>query len=291
MSVLSWNCCSLGPNATVLEFKQLVARVRPYLIFLSEVRCSRQWVEGIRSQIGYDSSFVVRGEGTGGGLALIWDTNVVVNLKSYNLSHIDVDLAVGGNICRFTGFYGNPVRHLRFQSWNILRQLARGNSKPWIVMGDFNEILSSNEQFGGQPHPLNLIENFQQALLDCGLSDLGYTGYPFTWERKRFGEVVLRERLDRGLATAEWIRLHPHYLVRHELMSQSDHDAVILYLGKPQPQIRRFRYSNEWSLSRECREVVRNSWAGNLGGMKEKLEVLSSNLRAWSVENRDRYHR
>lgn len=39
---------------------------------------------------------------------------------------------------------------------------------------------------------------FREALDDCELNDLRFTGQWFTWERGRLKENNIRERLDRG---------------------------------------------------------------------------------------------
>ncbi|KAK5833830.1 hypothetical protein PVK06_017693 [Gossypium arboreum] len=49
-------------------------------------------------------------------------------------------------VWRFTGFYGALVEHERRESWELLRMLQNGNNKPWLVAGDFNEILFSFEK-------------------------------------------------------------------------------------------------------------------------------------------------
>ena len=52
---------------------------------------------------------------------------------------------------------------------------------PWVCIGDFNEILSSDEKSGGVPKPLGPMQEFQNTLLHCDLDDLGYHGYRYTW--------------------------------------------------------------------------------------------------------------
>lgn len=44
-------------------------------------------------------------------------------------------------------------------------------------MGDFNEILSQEEKYGGIECRLKLIEDFWAVLMDCGLMDLGFKDF------------------------------------------------------------------------------------------------------------------
>lgn len=64
----------------------------------------------------------------------------------------------------------------RIQTWNLLRSLASQASLPWLVTGDFNEILCNAKKSGGPPRGATQVLNFCRALVDCGLKDLGFCG-------------------------------------------------------------------------------------------------------------------
>jgi hypothetical protein len=48
------------------------------------------------------------------------------------------------------------------------------------------------------------MQAFHDALIDCELFDMGFSGDSFTWQR---GKV--RERLDRGVTNVQWNLLFP----------------------------------------------------------------------------------
>lgn len=54
------------------------------------------------------------------------------------------------------------------------------SSLPWVCVGDFNEILLQSEKEGGPARPMGQIMAFREALADCSLLDLGYSGNPYT---------------------------------------------------------------------------------------------------------------
>lgn len=70
----------------------------------------------------------------------------------------------------------------------------------WFVCGDFNEIMHGFEKKGGIPREEKRMKVFRNALEDCRLMDVGYSGKWFTWERRNLPETNIRERLDRGMA-------------------------------------------------------------------------------------------
>lgn len=47
------------------------------------------------------------------------------------------------------GFYGQPETEKRFILWQLLDTLSSQYDMPWIVFGDFNEIMHPFEISGG----------------------------------------------------------------------------------------------------------------------------------------------
>lgn len=74
--------------------------------------------------------------------------------------------------------YASNFRNDRMILWNEIRQNRELFGSGWVVMGDFNEVLGSNEhsqvyqRLGDQAD----MRDFQQLIADCELSDLGCTG-------------------------------------------------------------------------------------------------------------------
>lgn len=64
------------------------------------------------------------------------------------------------------GFYGNLDRIRHMETWNLMRTLAGNSSLPWLLIGDFNDILDGSEKVGLTPHPNWLIEGFKQVIED-----------------------------------------------------------------------------------------------------------------------------
>lgn len=58
----------------------------------------------------------------------------------------------GSSICwRLTCFYGHLTTAERYRTWALLRSLGDESSLPWVVIGDFNELLHVDEKLGGCP--------------------------------------------------------------------------------------------------------------------------------------------
>jgi hypothetical protein len=88
---------------------------------------------------------------------------------------------------------------------------------------------------------------FRDCLDDCGLTDLGFKGYKFTWNNKREGPENVQCRLDRGTATASFLELFPFTSVEHIATEESDHMAVLIKVRDAQadaivPRPRGFKF-------------------------------------------------
>ncbi|KAA3462804.1 reverse transcriptase [Gossypium australe] len=85
------------------------------------------------------------------------------------------------------------------QRCGTLRHLGINNSLPWLVGGDFNDILFAHEERGGLLREAVRMEAFRKTLEECLLEDIGFSGPWFTWERGHTLERNIRERIDRGV--------------------------------------------------------------------------------------------
>ena len=62
----------------------------------------------------------------------------------------------------------------------MLKKLSTRFTLFWVCIGDFNEILYTDEKQGWLDRPKRQMLGFRDALDFCSLKDLGYNGYPFT---------------------------------------------------------------------------------------------------------------
>jgi len=69
-----------------------------------------------------------------------------------------------------------PETGRKHETWDLLRTLHRKFSLPWLVAGDFNEILLSHEKLGGALRSESAMRDFREVVDDCGFMDLGYIG-------------------------------------------------------------------------------------------------------------------
>lgn len=187
-------------------------------------------------------------------------------IKSFSEGHIDAIIKRKNGSWRFTGFYGNPEVDKRFHSWNLLEKLYENEDTPWIVGGDFNEIISNEEKSGGARRNDIQMESFRNVINSCKLLDVGYRGGKYTCRRGKSKDKRILERLDRMLVNQAMEMSSSDLIVKHLSFLSSDHRSLLVSWNFKDEAVsnRRFgklkRFEEGWLKIREAEEIVKNSW-------------------------------
>ena len=75
----------------------------------------------IMAKVGLLNGVIVPSQGRSGGITMLWESDLNVELKSYTRYHIDavvIDPTFGFK-WRIIGFYGNPDTNWRKESWEL----------------------------------------------------------------------------------------------------------------------------------------------------------------------------
>ncbi|KAI9181333.1 hypothetical protein LWI28_013917 [Acer negundo] len=186
------------------------------------------------------------------------------------LSHNDVKIRIlGGLFWRFTSFYGHPEKAQRIHLWTLLRRLAGTLNLPWVCMGDYNDTQYNCENRGGLRKSWKAMSDFHEAMVDSGLEDIGFKSLIFTWSNKREGDVMILERLDRGLCNRGWKNLFSNSIIHHLEFWGLDHRPLVLEVqkngsspvfGNKARVKRRFYFEECWVENDECKDIVLHVW-------------------------------
>lgn len=94
----------------------------------------------------------MEGRGFAGGIIVAWKTrNISISVLETNFQfiHMQVQVRDSSPWC-FTAVYASPVDATWVELWSRLHVLASGMGS-WLVAGDFNDIISSEEKKVGAP--------------------------------------------------------------------------------------------------------------------------------------------
>lgn len=79
------------------------------------------------------------------------------------------------------------------------------------------------------------MEVFRTVLNEVNLSNIGFIGPWFTWERVNLPGNNIRERLDWGVASDDWLLRFSKAKARHLQHSYSDHCLILMCTDEGTP--------------------------------------------------------
>ncbi|XP_075521409.1 uncharacterized protein LOC142554629 [Primulina tabacum] len=295
MIVLSWNCRGLGNPKAVPVLRELIKTHTPDIIFLFETLVHAQKLEDKRIKIGYEGCFAVNREGRSGGIGVLWRKSSICQLITFSNNHVDLEILNNDtHRWRLTGFYGYPERHRRKESWRLLKTIAAASNLPWCIVGDFNDLLYTEDKKGLVEHLEWLFRGFRNTINECALQELHLQGYPFTWSRSRGKPNAVEERLDRAFGNSEWMAQFPEAQLINLVAPISDHSPLLLKTVSTGivTQKRRFRFENKWLKEPDFQDLVQNSWdTGFNQELIPRLKLCSEFLSSWGKQHFAKFKR
>jgi hypothetical protein len=109
------------------------------------------------------------------------------------------------------------------------------------------------------------MERFRTCLDDCGLADLGFSGYEYTWNNRREGADNIQARLDSVVRNVDFIEIFPATSVEHIMTEESNHLALLIRVAdSPQVQraasVRGFKYEEMWTRHEGYTSMIEQTW-------------------------------
>ncbi|KAK8514833.1 hypothetical protein V6N12_057729 [Hibiscus sabdariffa] len=291
MALLAWNVRGLGNKDTVRALKNICFKHKNDIVFLSETKQKRRYLEKIRMRMKMDNACYVDPVGIAGGLALWWSNNVKLSMLSHDKNLIDTVISINGEDEWFGTFiYAPPYEEEKQEFWERLGTLRDDVNAKWCIMGDTNIVASPNEKYGGSPFDHNNAKWFHEFLEKAYLMEIQSKGGIYTWSNQRCEENEIREKLDRVLSSLEWSFLFPKAIAIVEIPVASDHAPIVLLTNGLKKRTRtEFKFESRWTLEEECSNIVREEWKptemrNHRGTFRVNLRRTKVKLWKWSRE-------
>ncbi|XP_074307509.1 uncharacterized protein LOC141642567 [Silene latifolia] len=110
------------------------------------------------------------------------------------------------------------------------------------------------------------MNNFRAAVDDCGLTDIRWEGYQFTWDIGQSGEANRQSMIDRAMCTSSWLELFPYAKTIHLTREWSDHAPIKVLLDRRAAVVevkRGFKFEQMWIGEEGCEEAIRRGQQGS----------------------------
>lgn len=299
MSGFFWNVRGLNKSTKHSIIKKWVEEYNFQFGCLIETRVKESKVQNMVRKLFNDWSVLTNYEyNRRGRIWVLWREDVRLSpfYKSEQLITCSVKLENHDNefFCSFV--YASNFAEERKKLWMELRDHADSpiiSSKPWIIFGDFNEILDMEEHSNVQDNPSTTagMRDLQMTVNYCSLSDLTSHGPMFTWCNKRENGLILK-KLDRVMVNDAWLQAFPNSYNVFQAGGCSDHLRGRINLnvdaGAPVGGHKPFKFVNVIAELEEFKPLVEDFWqkteliflsTSSMFRFSKKLKLLKPQLR------------
>ncbi|XP_019225943.1 PREDICTED: uncharacterized protein LOC109207468 [Nicotiana attenuata] len=177
--------------------------------------------------------------------------------------------AVNGRICII---YAQNDGNQRKKLWRDLRGLTIPSQEAWLLSGDFNNVLSSEDRIGS-PVTDAEIKEFKDVIDDLQLTPLSAKGWHYTWTNKQGSDSRVYSKIDWALGNYQWIQqqlMHPKpFRLYTNIMELPQFQNIMQqvwkqhYEGAPMQQI--------WSKLKNMKEQLKEE--------REKLDIIQTQIK------------
>ena len=167
----------------------------PTIMVITETRVGGDRAARIIENLPFDGFFATEMIGYARGLWLLWKTEkveVFVLSSTEQEIHATVKVRCSNLSWFISPIYASPRLNERRILWSNLTKVAQLHQLPWLLLGDFNEVLSGDNKYGGRSINLNKALEFKDCLDCCNFLYLGFSGPKYTWSnRKQISDLIL----------------------------------------------------------------------------------------------------
>nr|XP_009762051.1 PREDICTED: uncharacterized protein LOC104214124 [Nicotiana sylvestris]XP_016492860.1 PREDICTED: uncharacterized protein LOC107812314 [Nicotiana tabacum] len=98
----------------------------------------------------------------------------------------------------------------------------------WLVIGDFNSVLTVDDRINGQPVQQAELMDFQRFIADTGLGQLNRKSCQWSWCNKREAKHMIYSNIDWAFGNAFWLTRYSSLEAIFEKPGVSDHSPIII---------------------------------------------------------------
>ncbi|XP_019254970.1 PREDICTED: uncharacterized protein LOC109233537 [Nicotiana attenuata] len=147
------------------------------------------------------------------------------------------------------------------------RSLNMQTNGPWLIIGDFNSVLTVDDRVNGiQVHQTEMIE-FQNCDDDIGVGQITKRGSRFSWSSKRDSEVRIYSHIDWAFGNVDWFNAYNGVEAIYMLPGSSDHTLIMINTEAVKVKVKKpYRLLTSVMQQREYKEIVQNTWNQQIQG-------------------------
>jgi len=158
MNFIIWNFKGALKPSFKKHVNELVQCHNPAILVVMETRVGGDRAREIIDSLPFNGAFHSETIGYAGGLWVLWNADrVEIALLSRTEQEINAEVKVHftNDSWLLSAVYASPRCAKRQVLWKNLMSVANLHNMPWVIAGDFNETLLSEDKFRGRSVSVN----------------------------------------------------------------------------------------------------------------------------------------
>lgn len=190
------------------------------------------------------------------------------------------------NKFNFGTIYGMHTIQDRKVLWDDMKRIIDGITRPYILIGDYNTILTSDDRTHGNPVQEFEVKYFKDFIWEVRLTELRTAGRKYTWTNNQ-----IHSKIDWMLANTDWIQKWTIIEGTVLNLGFSDHCRLSITIKADQQMgTRPFKFFNCLTQHKNFENTVKKIWAKRGGGTAmykvwKKLKMLKIKLKQPNSQN------
>ncbi|XP_058783262.1 uncharacterized protein LOC131657933 [Vicia villosa] len=177
---------------------------------LLETRVKKDNASKIRQKFGKDWSYLDNySHHNNGRIWIIWknqEVQIKLVCEEEQFIHVEVRGLDGSFQYFATIVYAMNQLNRRKVLWEQIDNLGNAINMPWIVMGDYNNVLSSKDRIGGNPVHISEYCDLDDMMQRQGLYEDPSRGCHYTWSNKHITGTIY-SMIDRLIGNVQWFQV------------------------------------------------------------------------------------
>ncbi|GMP57025.1 hypothetical protein CsSME_00021283 [Camellia sinensis var. sinensis] len=157
--------------------------------------------------------------------------------------------------------YGSPFTLARGQVWSSIETKFQQFQRPFIIMGDLNQVRGWAEKLSSHRRLIPGVSTFNDLIFRNKLVDLPSQGVWYTWCNNRKESEVVYEHLDKALASSSWTATFSHFSLVTLPIQRSDHSPLLLDTSQMEFLNQKWgRFEAVWLADSSTQDIIQKIW-------------------------------
>jgi len=181
-NIIIWNIRGGNNDNFRRNFRKMVDTHRPCVVALLETRMGNHLE--LLDDYNFTEFIEVPAEGQAGGIVVLYNHQIVTVqnfVRRDQEIHATIEVIPIRQKWMFSAIYAGTNILLCNKMWDRIESISNSYNGPCLFGGYFNDILCSNEKFGGNNIHDSRAKCLWSKINNYNLIDLGYKGCKYTW--------------------------------------------------------------------------------------------------------------